>query len=282
MIGEKSKKDADLRHQEDWEKFNCEYCGSEFLADSWRAKTARFCSTECMGKSKTESATVVCVCKNCNKEFEALKGQVSFWGEIKFCSVACATNSRKKQVLHTCVICNKEYSVPQCYSEKSVCCSNKCRNIWVKEVYSKRPEVIERLKRQGTKSQLNSKKSYTLPELLVFEYLSNIEVEFIPQHSVGDILVVDFFIPKYNAVLEVYGDYWHSNPRKYGDGKYPLNEMQQKNKQKDIRRYKVITGKYGYYFYSLWEYDIKNDLENAMNKFFEYIDVKIRNEQAVL
>lgn len=259
----------------------CVYCGKEYLVNGYKKNTSKYCSRECLGKAKTEKATIKLNCQFCGKEFFVLKGQLAFWKELKYCSKECRGKASQKRVYFKCIICGKEYWQHLAYSKTSVTCSRKCQKLWLSQYYCRRPEVIEKLRKQGTKSQLNSKTEYTLPELLVLKYLEDNKIEFIPQFSVGNILVVDFLLPKYNCVLEVYGDYWHSNPRKYGKDKRPLSEMQLKNKQKDIRRYKVITKKYNYYFYSLWEYDIKNNLEDSMNGFFKYINSKIRNEYVV-
>jgi G:T-mismatch repair DNA endonuclease (very short patch repair protein) len=137
----------------------------------------------------------------------------------------------------------------------------KCHNKWLKE-YSLSKIVNERLKKQGTNSMLNQKKTNTLPEIIVREYLIKKKITFIEQYSINEILIADFYLPKYNCILEVYGDYWHSNPKYYGDKENlkPLNKMQKKIKNKDIRRYKVLVNKLKYNFYSLWEDDIKNRL----------------------
>jgi very-short-patch-repair endonuclease len=154
--------------------------------------------------------------------------------------------------------------------------------LWLKK-YSNLPETIERLKKQGANSQKNSKTEYTLPEKIVLQYLLNKGIRFTPQYVMGEILVVDFFLHDYNCVLEVYGDYWHSNPRYYGNGENlkPLNEMQIKNRKKDTRRYYVITKNYGYYFYNIWEDEIKKDINKTMERFFKHISSKIRNESVV-
>ena len=62
----------------------------------------------------------------------------------------------------------------------------------------------------------------------------------------------DFYLPEHNIILEVQGDYWHSNPRFYGEGKKPLDERQKKDQKRDRR-------KFGYYkhkkikYYELWD-----------------------------
>ena len=82
-------------------------------------------------------------------------------------------------------------------------------------------------------------------------------------YCLDDLFYPDFYLPEHNIILEVQGDYWHSNPRFYGEGKKPLDERQKKDQKRDRR-------KFGYYkhkkikYYELWGYDLKNDLENTM------------------
>jgi len=259
-------------------KNTCAFCGKEYEIYEGQIGINRYCSKECQCKDKTKNATVTVQCEYCGEDFQVLKGQISFWGVVKYCSKECRSLGTRNRANMECVICGKPYIVSNNRRDTSICCSKACLAIWISTIYSERPEVKDRLRKQGTNSQLNQKKEFTIPEMLVGEKLNELGINFIPQYVVGDMLIIDFFLPDYNCCLEVYGDYWHANPLKYGKDKKELSEMQIKNKQKDIRKYKILTKKYNYYFYSLWENDIKNDLDNCIDKFFKHIDFKIRNE----
>jgi G:T-mismatch repair DNA endonuclease (very short patch repair protein) len=282
LLGDKHKEDAQRRHVEKWNKLNCQYCGKEYSVDKTAEKMSKYCCRQCKDLAKTKNSLMALKCEHCGEIFFKAKGYVTFWGEIKYYSEECRLLSRPQKVNKKCIMCNKDYLVSNNRKNISICCSKYCLHKWLSEVYTKSPEVKNKLRERGIRSQLNQKPSFTLPEKIVFEYLTNNKIDFIFQYSVGDILLVDFFLPEYNCCLEVYGDYWHSNPIKYGEDKKQLNDVQKRIKQKDIRRYKVLTNNYGFYFYSLWETDIKNNLEISMNKFFEYINSKIRNEQVVV
>ena len=258
----------------------CEYCKKEYKANKCEENISKFCSKECQGKYKTERATIILTCQYCGKEFPVLKGQIDFFGEQKYCSKECRGDARKKRVYKNCLICGKLYWEHLAYAEKSICCSRKCLGVWLSTVYYQIPEVNDRLKLQGTNSQRKQKKSLTLPELLVLEYLTKENIVFIPQYTLDNKYIIDFYIPEYNCCLEVYGDYWHSNPLKYGNNKRPLNEIQIKIHEKDIKKESFLINSYNYY--RLWEYDIKNNLEESMNNFFNNIISKIRNEQVIL
>lgn len=256
----------------------CQNCGDTYLIPKSRENNSRFCSRKCLAESKTKKATIVLSCQYCSEKFSVLKGELDFFGDLKYCSKECRGLASRKRVDLVCTICGKEYQVVKSYSIKSVACSDECRFIWLKE-YSNNPDVIKRLRRQGAKSHSLSKSKNTLPEKIVKKYLKEKKIENMPQYPV-EFFVCDFYIPEFNAILEVYGDYWHGNPKKYGKNKRSLNDMQKRNKKKDRRRKKFLT-KSGYLFYFLWEDDIKKDINKSMNKFFKYINSKIRNESVV-
>ncbi len=258
----------------------CENCGANYSIKNSVKETSKFCSRKCQGEHKTQNSLLELICVGCNKTFSKKKGDSDAIGIIKYCSKKCRVKAMDKRVTLVCSICGKNYKLPICYSKKSVACSNKCKNVWLKQ-YSNLPETIERLRRQGTNSQLKMKTKYTLPEMITMKYLLDNNISFTPQFSIGGILIADFFLYDYNCVLEVYGDYWHCNPEVYGENKKSINEMQIKTKNKDKRRYYVITKKYKYYFYNIWEKDIKKNIDETMEKFFKHINLKIRNESVV-
>jgi G:T-mismatch repair DNA endonuclease (very short patch repair protein) len=256
---------------------NCQNCGREYTVSKYSSENSKYCSKDCMGEAKSKDGVEERQCEFCGKIFIVKKSIPK-----KFCSKNCRFKNREKRDYFKCEICGKTYWRHQCSPQNSVCCSRECYSVYLSDIYTEIPEVKERLRKQGTKSHLSQKNKMTEPENILHEYLTKKNIEFIYQCEVNGILVIDFFLPEYNCCLEVYGDYWHANPMKYGVNKKPLSDMQQKNVQKDIRKYMVLTNKLNYNFYSLWEYDIKHDLESSFEKFLVYIDSKIRNEQVVL
>jgi len=69
----------------------------------------------------------------------------------------------------------------------------------------------------------------------------------------------DFRIGK-NVLLEVHGDYWHGNPRKYGDGKNlkPLNE-QQKTKISQDKIKEQYAKENGWKLFVIWEEEVNKE-----------------------
>lgn len=91
----------------------------------------------------------------------------------------------------------------------------------------------------------------TRPEKIVYEYLQSLEVDFKWSHIIGkyqyDFLLAD------NVLIEVQGDYWHSNPALYEDKK--PTKAQLANIEKDTIK-KSYAEDRGYKIIYLWETDI--------------------------
>jgi len=84
--------------------------------------------------------------------------------------------------------------------------------------------------------------------------LIDIVVKFKSQYVLKD-KIYDFYLPEYGILIEVDGDYYHCNPRKYPRG--AINKMQRKNIRND--NYKDSLAKaWGFQLIRVWEYDINN------------------------
>lgn len=70
----------------------------------------------------------------------------------------------------------------------------------------------------------------------------------------------DFCIPSKKILIEVHGDFWHGNPRVYGESciKGPLREHQ-RMKQLDDKIKEELARQGGYSYVVFWEYDINHD-----------------------
>jgi very-short-patch-repair endonuclease len=85
----------------------------------------------------------------------------------------------------------------------------------------------------------------------------------------------DFRIGK-NILLEVHGDYWHGNPRKYGDsnGLKTLNEQQHNKIQQDIIKEKYAKD-HGWKLFVIWEDDINNENWEVLKEIVKEIEHEI-------
>jgi very-short-patch-repair endonuclease len=69
----------------------------------------------------------------------------------------------------------------------------------------------------------------------------------------------DFGNKKHKILIEVQGDYWHANPKLFGNGenKRPINEIQSIKIEKDKEKV-IFCKKHGFILYEIWESDILN------------------------
>lgn len=111
-----------------------------------------------------------------------------------------------------------------------------------------------------------------LEEYFMHYFLDKLGLEYIYQYKVEAIgRVYDFFLPKHRLIIEIDGDYWHSNPNKYK--KNQLNYTQKKNKNVDeiknnwanLNCIKMLR---------IWECDIKNDTKKVFELIKEQTNIK--------
>lgn len=122
---------------------------------------------------------------------------------------------------------------------------------------------IEKMRSRGIKSaELLSKGRKTIPEKLVEKKLIDMNITFKYNKIIKNVGQFDFIIND-DILLEVNGDYWHANPRIYGDGKRLINKRQEYKIKRDIEK-RLAVEKLGYKIYYIWEYDIKKGDYSAL------------------
>lgn len=245
----------------------CEYCGKDYIVPLHRKDISKYCSSECSHLSQIDK--IKTNCSNCGKHIEIVPSKL---GEHNFCCNKCVgewngeQRSQKKEKI--CVICGKLYEVRPALFDKSVTCSIECQNQWQQKIYSKQPEVIEFRRKIAVKNIKNQKYKDTKPEIMTREYLDKNNINYIPQHPMYNMFVVDFYLPDYNIVIEVLGDYWHGNPKKY-HGKYSKKQL--KVKRKDINKFITLIDK-GHVVIGIWEFDIYQNIDNTLLELNKYIN----------
>lgn len=245
----------------------CECCSKTYDVVPSRKNKTRFCSKECQLQFLNQNKHSIKVsCDYCGKEIIKFPSKIH---EHNFCNLQCLgkwNGERTSQkVKKYCTICGKEYLTSHPLAEKSVVCSRKCHNIWYSEIYSKTPEAIEK----KLKWLSNMKNTDTKPEVMVKEYLLKNKINFIHQYPILN-YIADFYLPDTNLIIEVFGDYWHSNPLFYGNNKKPLGKIQLKIKNRDKKKIYDYKGNNINYII-LWENDIYNNVENLLN------DLRLKN-----
>jgi G:T-mismatch repair DNA endonuclease (very short patch repair protein) len=103
-------------------------------------------------------------------------------------------------------------------------------------------------------------------ELAVADALDSRGVEYEAQVAIRDpdtgryFACVDFLLAN-GSVIEVYGSYWHGDPRMYE--RVDLNATQRQVVEKDSRKQETLR-RLGIPFVTLWERDLAADLEGAV------------------
>jgi very-short-patch-repair endonuclease len=88
----------------------------------------------------------------------------------------------------------------------------------------------------------------------------------------------DYRIFNKKILIEIDGDYWHGNPKFYSEfpeeNKRTLNEIQKKKIEKDLCKMEYAIHN-GWKLIRFWEYDIKNNPEQIIERFRNEIQIDI-------
>jgi G:T-mismatch repair DNA endonuclease (very short patch repair protein) len=125
------------------------------------------------------------------------------------------------------------------------------------------PAAKAKKKKRLEKSAKKMSNKMTEPERIFAEMMNELDILFESQKIVEN-KIFDFYIPSKNMIVEVHGDYWHSNPLIY-EGK-ELNKIQIKNQRNDIFKDILAKGR-GFEVEVVWEYDLKNNYKEQKDRF---------------
>jgi len=92
-------------------------------------------------------------------------------------------------------------------------------------------------------------------EKKLYNGLEKYKINYIPQYPMYNKFVVDAYLPKYNIVVEAFGQYWHNLPEIH---------------RKDLSK-KSYLEKCGHKVIELWEDEIMNNIDNCMDKMVKKI-----------
>jgi very-short-patch-repair endonuclease len=131
---------------------------------------------------------------------------------------------------------------------------------WMNKTPEEKQKVIDRL----NNSMIQTKKP-TKIEIKMMEFLKTEKIKFIQNYKIKNFLV-DFYLPKYNLVIECDGDYWHANPDFMVNKE--LTEPQIRNIDRDKRKNEMLINE-GIKFFRFWERDINNNFNDIEKKIKE-------------
>lgn len=95
--------------------------------------------------------------------------------------------------------------------------------------------------------------------------LESLNIEYVFQYNVSNYLF-DFYLPKFNTLIEVDGNFYHCHPILYPTVKY---ETQQITMENDYKKNKV-AGDMGYELMRFWEYDINTSPLTVISRLSPY------------
>lgn len=207
----------------------------------------------------------------------------------RFCSYECQSkwqktltgelNPRYKKVKTRCDYCGKEINVfpykirdKENHSQEYVFCDENCRKKWYANVFSQTKEWKDISRIRAVKILSEGKIPQTLSsiQIIINNLLDRLNVNYINEYNCK-YYSVDNYLTDYNLMIEVMGDYWHTNPTIYPTIKY---EQRFKGITRDKRKRTYIKNKYGINILYLWEYDINNHLDVCERCILEYINNK--------
>ncbi len=302
-------------------KIKCQTCGKEFTVIPSVAKTAKYCSRECMAIGKHTGRNIVC--DNCGKEFYRRQYHIDRQierDENAFCCRECEMEYKHKQLFEVrqCEICGKEFECSKkstqrfcsnkcnaewqktlvgelnsSYSQKSIVCDycgksykvkpyiinsrehhfccTECRQRWYAEIHSQTDEYREMCRKRA--AQLLKDNPYiseTVPQKAVNQILDMLNIKYTCEKDFT-YYAVDNYLDEYNLIIEVMGDYWHTNPLKYNDMN-SINDIQKNRIYRDKAKHTFIKNNYGIEILYLWEMDIVKHPELCKKLISSYID----------
>ena len=175
------------------------------------------------------------VCNNCGKEFDkipSLAKNVNKQGDThNFCCYECYWQFRKKY-----------YVGDNLYNTGKKMDQNFCNKV--------REATLMQYKNGCFDKQ-------TLPQKIINKISENNNINYVNE-KIFDYYSVDNYLIDYNLIIEVMGDYFHSNPLLYTDLN-EINHIQKKDIDRDKRKHTYIKKYYDIEILYLWESDIKNE-----------------------
>lgn len=148
----------------------------------------------------------------------------------------------------------------------------------MKQPVKKSKETSNVRKKKNNASNMKHHKKYgtsKLEEDFAKNFLDVLKVEYIYQFEAKDIQrFYDFYLPKSNLIIEIDGDYYHSNPLIYENK--TLTPTQKKNKRVDEYKNKWAL-MHGIPILRIWEHDIRKNPQKVMKMLKEELNIQDKN-----
>ncbi len=136
----------------------------------------------------------------------------------------------------------------------------------IAELFDTWPSEIRRhLQSWSIKTRKSPQYQFNNLEKSFGKILSDLNIKFQTQYQLENRLY-DFYIPPHNLLIEVHGDYWHGNPKKY----QRFDHIQIGAKKRDKIK-KCLAKRYGFILLTFWEDDVKSHVSKVIKKLRKII-----------
>lgn len=285
-------------------KKKCEYCGKIFTPEGNHPNLQKYCSMICKNNKNKKTLRHCYICANCGKEIwrsTKAKGKLQFCNntcqkkhlhnltyEDRKCEICkklfhCAKRSKQRFCGDNCQIkwqttLKREqtgyYNTTITEEDRSLICQECGKNFRVNKPYKIKTQKYCSIqcKRIGViKERVNNttwlERTRSQPQIITDNILNELNINFINEYPCG-YFSIDNYLNDLNLGIEVMGQYWHTDPRKYENY---INEMQRKGIITDKRKRTFIFNKKGFYCLYLWESDLIENKEFCKNLITYYI-----------
>lgn len=255
----------------------CDNCGKIVVQKQSQFNRAKhhYCCNKCQKEYEHKEKYEQRICLICNKLFE-----VSKLSSQNLCSVECQHQWQKTQIgsLNShynrkqvkCEYCHKIYEARnyKLTNGQHLFCSVKCRQNWYSNIWSQEEKWKEESRIRAAKLLQNRVvDTNTKPQQIINNILEEMKIEYVNEENFK-YYSVDNYLPQYNLIIEVMGDFWHCNPLKY---KNACHTIQSNRIVKDKAKRTYIKNIYGIEVLYLWEDDIYNKTYLCKKLIREYI-----------
>lgn len=259
----------------------CDNCGKVFsrqLGDYNRTKH-HFCNQACQAEYRHNIAYEDRSCKICGSVMHVAKRS-----KQRFCSNGCQAewqkvqvgelNPRFNRVSVTCTWCGKEILEFPCKVRdfEHHFCDEKCRRAWYAHIWSQQDEWKKESRLRAVDVLASGVISFTksAPQVAVNAMLDKMDVGYINEYDCK-YFAMDNYLTQSGLMIEVMGDFWHTNPIVYQRARY---EKQIDRIKSDRAKQTYVLNQYGVRILYLWEKDIKEHPDVCKSLIKSYIDNK--------
>lgn len=241
----------------------CDNCGKQLrqpLGDYNRAKH-HYCNRTCQAEYQHKLTYEDRPCEVCGKLMHVTKRS-----KQRFCSYACQSEWQKTKVGDLnpkfyrisvpCTWCGKEILEFPCKIRafEHHFCDEKCRRAWHTHVWSQRDEWREQSRLRAVNILASGVISFTqsAPQVAINAMLDEMSIKYANEYDCK-YFAMDNYLTESGLMLEIMGDFWHTNPVVYNHAQYDKQIARIKS---DRAKQTYILNQYGVHILYLWEKDV--------------------------